>query len=33
MKLHSFRIKNYKSITDTGEVLLSDYDNITVLIG
>lgn len=33
MKLHSFRIKKYKSITDTGEVLLSDHDNITVLAG
>ncbi|MEZ6209382.1 MAG: AAA family ATPase [Candidatus Paceibacterota bacterium] len=33
MKLKSFQIKNYKSITDTGEVSLSANDNITVLAG
>jgi len=33
MKLKSFRIKNYKSIIDTKEVLLSSDENITVLAG
>ena len=33
MKLKSFQIKNYKSIIDTGEVMLSEHDNITVLAG
>ena len=32
-KLKSFRIKNFKSITDTGEVTLSGHDNITVFAG
>lgn len=33
MKLKSFRIKNYKSIVDSGECRLSDNDNITILAG
>lgn len=33
MKLKSFRIKNYKSIIDSGECRLSDNDNITTLAG
>lgn len=33
MKLKSFRIKNYKSIVDTGEVTISGHDNMTVLAG
>lgn len=33
MKLFSFQIKNYRSITDTGVVELSKVDNITVLAG
>lgn len=33
MKLKSFRVRNYKSINDSGECRLSDNDNITVLAG
>ena len=33
MRLHSFRIQNYKSIIDTGEIVLSEHDNITTLAG
>ncbi len=33
MKFKSFKIKNYKSIVDTGEVILSGHDNITVFAG
>jgi len=33
MKLKSFRVTCYKSIVDSGECRLSDYDNITVLAG
>jgi len=33
MKIRSFRIKNYKSIIDSGECRLSDFDNITILAG
>lgn len=33
MKLKSFRVRNYKSIVDSGECRLSDHDNITVLAG
>ncbi len=33
MRLYSFRIKNFKSIQDTGEVKLSPEDNITILAG
>lgn len=33
MRLSSFRIKNYKSIKDTGEVTLSDNNNVFVLAG
>lgn len=33
MKIKNFRIKNYKSIIDSGECRLSDIDNITVLAG
>jgi predicted ATP-dependent endonuclease of OLD family len=33
MRLLSFRIQNYKSIVDTGEVSISGHDNITVLAG
>ncbi len=33
MRLKSFRIKNFKSIIDTGECHLSDSDNVLVLAG
>lgn len=33
MRLKSFRIKNFKSIIDTGKCYLSDTDNILVLAG
>lgn len=33
MKLKSFRINNYKSIIDSGECIISDIDNITILAG
>ena len=33
MRLHSFRIKNFKSIIDTGEVKVSPEDNLTILAG
>jgi len=33
MRLYSFRIQNFKSIKDTGEVKLSPEDNITILAG
>lgn len=33
MRLKSFRIKNFKSIVDTGECQLSERDNILVLAG
>lgn len=33
MRLHSFRIKNFKSIIDTGEVKISPEDNLTILAG
>lgn len=33
MRLYSFRIKNFKSIIDTGEVKLSPEDNLTILAG
>lgn len=33
MKLKSFKVKNYKSIIDSGECRLSDNDNITILAG
>ena len=33
MRLKSFRIKNFKSITDTGECHLSAEDNLLVLAG
>lgn len=33
MKIKNFRIKNYKSILDSGDCRLSDNDNITVLAG
>jgi predicted ATP-binding protein involved in virulence len=32
MKITSFRIKNYRSIRDSGECYLSD-DNITIMVG
>lgn len=33
MRLHSFRIQNFKSIIDTGECKISDTDNIIILAG
>jgi len=33
MRLNAFRIKNFKSIIDTGECHLSDTDNILILAG
>mgnify|MGYP000845867080 FL=1 len=33
MRLYSFRIRNFKSIIDTGEVKVSEGDNITILAG
>jgi len=33
MRLYSFQIKGFKSITDSGECKLSERDNITVLAG
>lgn len=33
MKLKSFRIKNYKSIVDSNECIISESDNITILAG
>lgn len=33
MRLHSFHIKGFKSIIDTGECKISDLDNIVVLAG
>lgn len=33
MRLLNFRIKNYKSITDSKDVSLSELDNITILAG
>lgn len=33
MKFSSFRIQNYKSIMDTGEISVSGHENITVLAG
>lgn len=33
MRLHSFQIKGFKSVIDTGECKVSDVDNIVVLAG
>jgi len=33
MRLHSFQIRNFKSIIDTGECKISDIDNIVILAG
>ncbi len=33
MKLKSFQVKNYRSITDSGLITLSDLDNVTVFAG
>lgn len=33
MRLHSFKIQNFKSIKDTGEIKVSSDDNITILAG
>lgn len=33
MRLHSFRVENFKSIIDTGECKISDTDNIVILAG
>ena len=33
MRLYSFRVQNFKSIIDTGEVKLPLDDNVTILAG
>ena len=33
MRLYSFRIQNFKSIRDTGEIKVSSEDNVTILAG
>lgn len=33
MRLYSFQIKNFKSIIDTGECIVSELDNVVVLAG
>src|SRR5687768_7353943 len=33
MRLYSFRIKNFKSIEDTGEIKISLDDNVTIFAG
>ena len=33
MRLYSFKIRNFKSIIDTGECKISDIDNIVILAG
>jgi len=33
MRLYSFRIRNFKSIADSGEIKISDDDNVTIFAG